>query len=69
MVLSPVGGFGVETETFVKKLVEKVAEKKGNAPSVVSSNVRFKNSFELVRSQVACIGGARKMKKMEVDTF
>ena len=69
VVLSAFGGVGVETGTFVKKLVEKLAEKRGDEPSVVSNYVRTKISFELVRSQVACIRGARKMKKMEVDTF
>ena len=68
-MLSAFGGVGVETGTFVKKLVEKLAEKRGDEPSVVSNYVRSKISFELVRSQVACIRGARKMKKMEVDTF
>ena len=69
VVLSVFGGFGAETGMFIKKLVEKLSEKRGDEPSVVANYVRSKISFELVRSQVACIRGARKMKKMCVDTM
>ena len=68
IVLSAMGGFGVETSVFISKLIEKLAEKKGDEPSVVANYIRTKISFELVRSQVACIRGARKMRKMTVDT-
>ena len=37
-------------------------------PSAVASHIRSKISFELIKSQVVCIWGARKMKKMVVDT-
>ena len=52
----------------MKKLIEKLAVKKGEEISVVANYVRTKVSFELVRSQVACVRGARKMQKMTVDT-
>ena len=68
VVMSALGGFGVETSVFISKLIEKLAEKRGDEPSVVANYIRTKISFELVRSQVACIRGARKMKKMTVDT-
>ena len=58
----------MESGTFISKLVEKLSEKRGDEPSVVANYVRTKISFELVRSQVACIRGARRMKKMTVDT-
>ena len=57
-----------ETGVFISKLIEKLSEKRGDEPSVVANYIRSKISFELVRSQVACIRGARKMKKMTVDT-
>ena len=68
IVLSAFGGFGYESSIFVSKLIEKLAEKKNEEKSVVANYVRTKVSFELVRSQVACIRGARKMQKMTVDT-
>ena len=68
IVLSAFGGFGYESGIFVKKLIEKLAEKRGDEKSIVANYVRTKLSFELVRSQVACIRGARKMQKMTIDT-
>ena len=68
VVLSAFGGFGFESSIFVSKLIEKLALKKGMEKSFVANFVRTKISFELVRSQVACIRGARKMQKMTVDT-
>ena len=68
IVMSAFGGFGYESGIFVKKLIEKLAEKRGDEKSIVANYVRTKLSFELVRSQVACIRGARKMQKMTIDT-
>ena len=36
--------------------------------SIVANYVKTRLSFELVRSQVAYIRGARKMQKMNIDT-
>ena len=52
IVLSAMGGFGVETSRFVKRLIEKVADKKDMETSVVANYLRTKISFELIRSQV-----------------
>ena len=68
IVLSAFGGFGFESGIFVKKLIEKLAEKRGDDKSIVANYIRTKISFELVRSQVACIRGARKMQKMTLNT-
>ena len=70
IVMSSCGGCGVETSRFVKRLVELVAQKKDMEKSVVSHYIRKKISFELIRSQVACIRGSRSLKKMAlvVDT-
>ena len=67
LVFSSCGGNGFETGAFVSKLTEKLAEKKDLAASVVSNYIRTKVSFELVRSQVACIRGSRKLRKMKID--
>ena len=68
LVFSSCGGNGFEeTGAFVSKLTEKLAEKKELAESVVSNYIRTKVSFELVRLQVACIRGSRKLRKMRID--
>ena len=42
VVMSSMGGFGKESNRFVLKLVEKVAEKKGIEPSIVANYIRKK---------------------------
>ena len=69
VVMSSFGGFGKETNIFVSKLVEKVAEKKGLERSLVASYIWTKVSFELIRAQVNCIRGSRSLwKKPQIDT-
>ena len=68
VVLSSCGGFGVETSRFISKLIKKTSEKKDLTQSVVSNYIRTKISFQLVRSQVACIRGSRRSQKMKIDT-
>ena len=69
VVMSSFGGFGKETNIFVSKLVEKVAEKKSLERSLVASYIRTKVSFELIRAQVNCIRGSRSLwKKTQIDT-
>ena len=69
IVTSACGGFGKETSVFVSKLIEKVAEKNGVERSQVAGYIRTKVSFELIRSQVACIRGSRSLwKNSVVDT-
>ena len=63
VVISSMGGFGKETSRFISKLVEKTAEKNGMEASVVASYIRTKISYELIRSQVACIRGFRVLWK------
>ena len=68
IVLSALGGFGLESSRFMANLFEKVSRKKDLEKSVVSNYIRTKISFELVRSQVACVRGARSLKVLVVDT-
>ena len=69
IVTSSLGGLGKETSAFVSKLVEKLAEKNGMERSIIANYVRTKLSFELIRSQVACIRGSRSLwKKVIIDT-
>ena len=67
IVLSALGGFGLETSRFMAKVFEKVAEKKDLEMSVVSNYIRTKISFELVRSQVACVRGSRSLKALAIN--
>ena len=69
VVLSAFGGMGYETGRFVGKLIEKLSEKRQTEKSVVASYIRRKISFELVKSQVACVRGSRNLwKKLVLDT-
>ena len=67
LVFSSCGGNGFETGVFVSKLTEKLAEKKDLPESVVSNYIRTKVSYELVRSQVACVRGSRRLRKLRID--
>ena len=68
IVFSSYGGAGVETNKFFSKLIEMTAEKKNLVHSVVANYMRTKVSFELVRSQVACLRGSRRLWKMKIDS-
>ena len=52
-----------EIVTFGGLLMNMILER-----SVVANYVRTKLSFELVRSQVACIRGSRQLRKMNIDS-
>ena len=68
IVLSAYGGFGRETERFVSNLIHKIAEKKDMPVSVVANYIRTKISFILVKSQVLCMRGSRKVWHQHLDT-
>ena len=61
VVMSAYGGFGVETGRYIATVIDKIAEKRDLNRSVVANYVRTKLSFHLLRSQVLCIRGARKL--------
>ena len=67
VVLSSLGGMGVESGRFLSRVIELVSTKKNLEHSVVSNYIRTKISFELVRSQISCIRGARSLKVMTMD--
>ena len=67
VVLSSLGGLGIESSRFLSKVIELVSQKKDLEQSVVANYIRTKISFELVRSQIACIRGARSLKVMSMD--
>ena len=67
IVLSAYGGFGKETDRFITKLTNKLSEKKEIPNSVMANYIRTKLSFELVRSQVLCVRGSRKLWSSKID--
>ena len=67
VVLSAYGGFGRETERFISMLIVKVSEKRDIPVSVIANYIRTKLSFILVRSQVICIRGSRKLWQTRMD--
>ena len=67
IVMSAYGGYGRETERFMSQLIHKISEKKDVPVSSISNYIRTKLSFILVKAQVMCIRGSRKLWKQSVD--
>ena len=59
--MSAYGGVGYETNRFLATLIDKVSEKRDMHRSIVANYIRTKLSFHLVRSQIRCLRGARKI--------
>ena len=67
LVISAYGGVSRETERFMSRLITKIAEKKDVPISTIANYVRTELSFILVRSQVLCIRGSRKLWRHNMD--
>ena len=67
VVFSAYGGCGRETGKFISELIMKLSQKLDLPNSVVANYVRTKISFDLIRSQVMCLRGARSRKKVNVE--
>ena len=67
VVLSAFGGFGRETSKFISTLISKISERHDLQLSSVANYIRTKISFELVRSQIMCIRGSRRRRKIEIE--
>ena len=67
LVMSAYGGVSRETERFISKLTTKIAEKKDVPISTIANYIRTKLSFLLVRSQILCIRGSRKLWRHNMD--
>ena len=68
IVMTAYGGFSRETEKFMSHLIVKIAEKKDVPLSCIANYVRTKVSFNLVKSQVLCMRGSRKIWSQNMDT-
>ena len=49
----------MECNRFYKELVKKLADKRGNAYSIVAGFVRANLSFSLLKSSLLCLRGTR----------
>ena len=54
-------------ERFISSLITKISEKHDLQQSTVANYIRTKISFDLIRSQVMCIRGSRKRRKIEIE--
>jgi hypothetical protein len=59
LIFSAYGGVSIETDYFMKSLIEKLSSKKSIDTSQVATWLRRKISFALTRSAVLCIRGSR----------
>ena len=59
------GGMGRECKTFIGQLAEKIATKRNLNTSLVTSWLRTKINFMLLRSILICLRGSRSLKKVE----
>ena len=67
IVMSAYGGVGYETNRFLANLIDKVSEKRDMHRSIVANYIRTKLSFHLVRSQIRCLRGARKIYRPNIN--
>ena len=56
-----------ETSKFISTLISKISERHDLQLSSVANYIRTKISFELVRSQIMCIRGSRRRRKIEIE--
>ena len=67
LVFSANGGMGRQCKLFYQRLSDMVAEKKELDNASVTSWLRTKINFSLLRSMILCIRGSRSLKKKELD--
>ena len=65
LVMTPNGGFGGECGRFYSKLAERIAEKRKQPYSVISSLIKKKIIVSLLRSIGLCLRGMRSIRENE----
>ena len=65
LVMTPNGGFGGECARFYSKLVERIAEKRKQPYTIISSLIKKKVIVSLLRSIGLCLSGLRSIRKNE----
>ena len=64
LVFSASGGMGKSATTFYKRVASLVSEKTKEPYSQVMSWIRCRLSFALLRSSIACLRGARRIRPL-----
>ena len=62
LVFTTVGAMGPQSQVVMKRIAEKLSEKKGIAVSVVTGWLRVRLSFALLRTSLLCLRGTRRKK-------
>ena len=68
LVFTTVGAMGAQSQIVVKKLAEKLSEKKGLSRSVVAGWLRVRLSFALLRTSLQCVRGTRIKKLVNIES-
>jgi hypothetical protein len=62
LIFTTAGGFGPQSQLFLKQITQKLAHLKDLCPSVVAGWLRCRFSFALLRTTLVCLRGTRKKK-------
>ena len=62
LIFTTTGGMGPQCERALKKLTERMAEKRELPTSVVAGWLRCRFSFALLRTSLICLRGTRRKK-------
>ena len=62
LVFTTVGAIGPQSQIVMKRIAEKLSEKKGVTLSVVTGWLRVRLSFALLRTTLLCVRGTRRKK-------
>jgi hypothetical protein len=62
LVFTTAGGMAKECDKFYSRLAELIADKRKDHKSLVTSWIRCKLSFSLLRSAILCIRGSRSLR-------
>ena len=63
LVFTTAGGFGPQSQLFLKRITQRLSEIKDQHPSLTAGWLRCRFSFALLRTTLVCLRGTRKRKK------
>src|SRR6185312_14026095 len=67
LVFTTVGAMGPQSQVVMKRIAEKLSDKKGIAVSVVTGWLRVRLSFALLRTSLLCLRGTRHKKFLNTE--
>ena len=65
LVFSATGGAGPAATTFLKRLADKLSEKRNSSYSQTAGWLRCRLSFALLRASLLCLRGSRQLKALD----